>query len=301
LRLLRIDLQQLIGSMRDQEERDRQSKETQERDHNDTANRILATQWQIEEHRQRQQRTNTNLHLLIQGALAVGTWLAFLAAGIYAGIAASQLDEMTRQRDTVARISRSQFRAYVLYEGGKLEISRDGRNYTAYVALKNFGQTPAYNVTHWINAVPVDRPDAPLEIVRKHGVRDTGTNTVDLGLEQSMCIVQKFPAGDSMQNKVVYVWGLIKYRDRYQRCQLDLFELRTEGQIKNGASLVLVNTYNHTTDYMEAKEYHGCPKEPPLKANLSAQKIGIAEDSPDPHPESVVIQGGKCSAPDGQQ
>src|SRR2546425_1050757 len=83
---LRNEIQQLIRSSDNQVTRYQQDQE----EGNKALQRILAARQDIQDRKTREQRTYDNLAFWIQVLLAVATWAAFIAAFIYAEIAAQQ-------------------------------------------------------------------------------------------------------------------------------------------------------------------------------------------------------------------
>jgi len=209
---------------------------------------------------------------------------------------------MSHQVDTSIKANRAEFRAYLLYDGGKVVISPDGKSYTAYVSLKNFGQTPAYNTTHWINSIKMNQPQEPFSVAWNEGMRDTGRwPTVDVGSNQSICVSEAFPANGSLDGKVLYVWGVVKYRDRYTKCQLEMFEVRTNGTIKNGQTVELVGSFNEATDYggdrWDQPDRDKCAEYTPGVGDYRmplSKAFGTEELPADPAPKSIVSQGTGC-------
>lgn len=105
---LRADLQELIHAIRDQQATQREHPDSEQHQSN-LPERILRAERQLREYEQRENRTYGNLQLWIQIILAIATWLAFIAAAVYAGIAAEQLDQMreaTHQATVAARAAR---------------------------------------------------------------------------------------------------------------------------------------------------------------------------------------------------
>jgi hypothetical protein len=139
-----------------------------------------------------------------------------------------------------------------LYENGRVDVSKDGANYTVFLELKNSGQVPAYMVTNWFSAKAMDQlsdPYATFKIGSKEttpggefGFYDTGRESTDIGPEQSMCLTEQFPLSASNLtdgNMVIYVWGGTKFHDGFQRNQVEAFQLQSVGRIERNASLRL--------------------------------------------------------------
>lgn len=81
LRLLRTGLAQLVGTIRDREEAERQQQQREQ-----PPEQILRAELQVPEDIRREERTSNNRQFRVQASLAAATWLAFAAAAIYAGI-----------------------------------------------------------------------------------------------------------------------------------------------------------------------------------------------------------------------
>lgn len=92
---LRSDVQELIRTMRDQESAYRKQEDNTQRLYNDLPERVIRAEREIQEYTQRENRTYQKLGLWIQLMLVMGTWLAFIAASIYAGITAYQAQIMS--------------------------------------------------------------------------------------------------------------------------------------------------------------------------------------------------------------
>jgi len=191
-----------------------------------------------------------------KGITALGTIAAVLAASIYAAIAAYQLVLM---RETAQR----QFRAYVLYEGGRVDISKDGWSYTVFIEMKNSGQTPAYSTEYWFNARIMDRLPDPFRYFFPPCVGDSSKGctgvvkfritpdegVTDIGTQQSVCFRKTFPTTSTdWSNKVIYVWGYVTYWDQFQRSQYAAFIRQTVNPIAKEESLKLANILNWATD-----------------------------------------------------
>jgi hypothetical protein len=129
--------------------------------------------------------------------------------------------------------AKRQLRSYVLYEHGK--ILRTETAFEAEVIFKNTGQTPAYNVTTFINVdlrdtlkEPIDDPTQIFEF------KETGVATSDVGsngirrLKAGLNFDSPFePFFINAGRKTIYVWGTVKYRDIFHpdtlRCQVATF------------------------------------------------------------------------------
>jgi hypothetical protein len=92
---LRTDIQELIRAVRDQEAAYRKQYDNAQSFKNNLPEQIIRAERKINEYAERDNRAYQKLALWIQLMLVVGTWLTFLAAAIYAGIAANQVQVMS--------------------------------------------------------------------------------------------------------------------------------------------------------------------------------------------------------------
>jgi hypothetical protein len=191
------------------------------------------------------------------------TRAAVAAASVYAFIAILQWCAMQRQLAMSLDTAKRQFRAYVLYENGRVDISKDGRSYTVSIEIKNSGQTPAYSTEYWFNAGMMDRLPDPFRYfcppyadlppgrctgeVKFRVTPDEGAT--DVGAGQSVCLRNTFPiASADWDSKVIYIWGYVKYWDQFQRPQFAVFIRQTSNPVAKEKSLKLANVLNWATD-----------------------------------------------------
>jgi hypothetical protein len=183
------------------------------------------------------------------GMLAL-TFIIAVAALVSAWIFQGQLTE-------ARNITKRQFSPYLLYEGGKVAIAKDGSSYTVSIQVKNFGQTPAYSVTHWVTAQAMSHlPDPFAHFDPRQGnvvfAETENQNAVsDIGPGQSICIQKTFPGSHLSGDDVVYVWGDVKYGNQFHRCQFDAFVLQATGPIANGQELKLANIMPWASDAID--------------------------------------------------
>jgi hypothetical protein len=91
-----LAIQQEIRFVRDQQE----SQNTQEQTPSPAP--VISAELQFPERIERNNQSNSDREYRIQKWLAFGTWLAFVAAAIYAGISKYQLGELKRQADSAS-------------------------------------------------------------------------------------------------------------------------------------------------------------------------------------------------------
>jgi hypothetical protein len=157
---------------------------------------------------------NDHITIFLSAAVAIGTLLQFSALV------------------AIIRTTRSQLRAYVfVYQSEISDISSD-KNLTIKVVVKNFGQTPAYNVIiYWgidIAAFPLvdELPRASIEHA-KMNLGPGGEQILNfrsdepINVEQRARITQKIAA--------VYIHGEIKYADAFKIQRFTNFRLYKGG------------------------------------------------------------------------
>jgi hypothetical protein len=156
---VKIDIQQLINANRDEGTRERQQERERQGHYRDITDRILIAERDIQEHKHRDEQTYGNLHLWVQGILAVGTWFAFLAAFYYAGVATYQLREMTKAANAAERAATVAHEALVITQrqlsanfsfAPSVRFDRPG----IQLLLKNSGQMDAV-ITSWTSDLEI--------------------------------------------------------------------------------------------------------------------------------------------------
>jgi hypothetical protein len=191
-----------------------------------------------------------------------------------------------------------QLRAYILYDPARIERSKDGRTYVVSVQAKNFGQSPAYGVTHWLKAEIRDKfPDPYNSFIRKEfRWTNTGGENVDLGSGQPMCIQITEPANvDDWTNpaKTLYIWCDVKYRDTFGRCQYDAIFLKDTEPLNKEARFA--NVIDWVKELPSLYDTEGCDESD--KAIVPKQ---FFDEQPTPAPlneiNSMVYLGG-CPSP----
>jgi len=162
-------------------------------------------------------------------AVALFTLLLVFIGGLQARRLRQTINAM---RATAER----QLRAYVGFEGGKFHL-RNPENYVplAFVGLKNFGLTPATEVTHLGAMVVGDRQDPDLpELV--HDARTASmvlfpnqTSYKQLELVDAKGRRRRFTetelAGLNAGVSLIYIYGVVTYRDAFMKARTSRYRM----------------------------------------------------------------------------
>jgi hypothetical protein len=163
--------------------------------------------------------------LLVSLFSLIVTGLAFSGAVLGVYIAYKAYLTAVKQVDVASDTEKRQLRAYVFLSS----ISIDGQYIKA--KMKNEGQTAAFNITHWWTARSFHLPVAHSDLLE---YQDTIPGfSVDLGPqgdhdlnpigELTNKVTQSDVTAADQGKEEIYVWGLIKYRDIFVRCQSTQF------------------------------------------------------------------------------
>lgn len=141
----------------------------------------------------------------LQVALALGTWLAFAAAAIYAWQAHLQLCEMKRSTDIIRAQGRLEERAWVFvrYIGPK-----DGCAWKA-IDFVNSGHTPALQFSIRAGLAPVQKGQPPDAVESEL----PGKGIVAPGGTYSSCIGDKSIDSANWSNYDLFIHGRLEYWD----------------------------------------------------------------------------------------
>jgi hypothetical protein len=126
---------------------------------------------------------------------------------------------------TLKDTAKRQLRAYVLFDSGS--IQKIGDHFAVSVVIKNSGQTPAYNVTHWWSVAVLDYPLTEPPIYSD----PNPDQSADIGAALQTPLGDARPltvSSEEMQDikdrkKAIYVIASIKYKDTFQRDQAARF------------------------------------------------------------------------------
>jgi hypothetical protein len=188
--------------------------------------------------RDRNIQHSVDLSLLLNFAIAVGAigaaaiaWLAFNDAQVQA---------------------RRQYRAYIFYNENAIELLPADAKYRVTMTLKNRGQTTAYSVTYWWAARVLPVVGGPR---RQYDVafKETGRASFDIdpqgewpidSLEEPVSAAELEAVREG--TKAVYIWGVVKYRDAFMRCQLVNFLVRGGPEARSSFRALEVNNTTET-------------------------------------------------------
>jgi hypothetical protein len=138
-----IEVQKQVSSLRDQQEAANRDQQAQRQDP-----QILNAELQIPEDVKREKRASDVRQYSLQILLVIGTWLAFLAAAVYAGIANSQLQQMKKSvrinHDSLTSVQRA-FVAFKTFTNTTIPSNKQGQPATWLIEAvwENSGPTPA--------------------------------------------------------------------------------------------------------------------------------------------------------------
>jgi hypothetical protein len=191
--------------------------------------------------------------------------LTAIATGLLVWVAIWQWVELHSTDSTLRETAQRQLRAHVLYDG--VSIVPNKTNAVVTLKLKNSGATPAYRATYWWNlkAFPTNEKG-------ELKFSDTGDISTDVGaggtmdtdeIEMSSSDIADAKSG----KKIIYVWGLVKYLDVFQRCQVASFAFRSGNKIDYDRLLVrsfrtggtIVSDDSETKDCKEKKKHYWIP------------------------------------------
>ena len=149
------------------------------------------------------------------------------------------------------RTAQRQLRAYVGVEGVSIKkITADEKPFIV-IKLKNFGQTPAYDVTHWMDMATAAKGTKRLTLDKKgdggraiidptHGFSVECTKKTELTIEEARDILA--------DTKRLYFTGRITYRDAFGHKRKTNFRLETAGESLIGKGLMSTSkTGNNAT------------------------------------------------------
>ena len=170
LRLVRTGIQQLVSGVHDAK-----GAQNQQQEHEPP---VVRAELQIPEAIERETREDRKKQYKVQVWLAISTSLAFIAAAIYAGIAALQWKEMMRAANAAASAAETaketlhtSERAYIMNEAPELDPAKKAIN----VLFVNTGRIPSGEVeivTHEATFNSIDTAPVPLNAaVERHWKR----------------------------------------------------------------------------------------------------------------------------------
>jgi hypothetical protein len=166
------------------------------------------------------------------------TLTAAIAAAIFTGVLA--IIAMVQVYDT-RKSSERQLRAYLMVEKARIEDVEVGKTPRAVVTLKNFGQTPAYEVQQWANigydffppknTFPMEDTDAPCPATQ---MGPGGTFIARPKINNSPPLNETVIAALKEGTFAIYVIGKVKYRDTFGNPQSTEYVMFAGGPIGIG-------------------------------------------------------------------
>jgi hypothetical protein len=142
--------------------------------------------------------------------------------------------------------SERQLRAYIGIYSNETTVypfEQGGFAFIAHAELRNFGQTPAYDLTVQANAA-IDVPDAlPFNEEQSRAQKSAGPNIAfrDAGVQVN--VGWRIPEADMIavrdRTKNIFFWGTVRYRDVFDKHHYFTFRL-INGQIAVGTTGVYV-------------------------------------------------------------
>jgi hypothetical protein len=224
---------------------------------------------------ERQRRTNDNRQYCLQILLTIGTWLAFLAAAVYAGIAAYQFGQMkvaakaakdaaTTASDALTKVQR----AFIFAESIRCDIVNIPNGgisgMTCVVNWKNSGNTPT-KVLHLHTNIESFRKPLPDNFTFPDLWRKG-----DPHINKSVVIWPNSPSGSNVGgltnaellswakgHRYLYVWGWARYRDIFDKtpehvtkfCSEALYDGEVDVPTNLGSTLHVVRPRWSTCDH----------------------------------------------------
>jgi hypothetical protein len=164
--------------------------------------------------------------------LEYAIFVFLVLTAIFTGIAACYTRKQWITADDTEKRS---LRAYVSVANGHVELEEKGRKITAFVEIKNFGQTPAHEFKAWIKP-PKILDSAALPFDAAIPIKERETSGI-LGPQTSYNAIYTMDITDTelaelmAGNKKVFFWGGADYKDAFQNDRFLYFRMvsSTEG------------------------------------------------------------------------
>jgi hypothetical protein len=138
-----------------------------------------------------------------------------------------------KQLNHLSETAERQLRAYVLVDTSDIRL-RDGHTLEAFIFLKNFGQTPAYDVKSWVDMRVAGPQRLPFDQNLPFGFQTMigpGGNFI-IGPDQ-ISISAEVPDQIKTGTKVIFVWGEVSYRDTFGKRWIFRFYVRNSKIMMN--------------------------------------------------------------------
>lgn len=127
------------------------------------------------------------------------------------------------------RTTRAELRAYVFARPIGIPDTDETDCPKIHLVMKNSGQTPAYDVTHWTCLDVDDHPD--FKMGRPPGRRQSSGTVLPPGADAGIVAERRRPLTEEEcsavvgRTKQIYVWGEISYRDTFHKRHVTKFRL----------------------------------------------------------------------------
>jgi len=155
-------------------------------------------------------------------------------------------DAGERQLSHLKESAQQQLGAYLGVSEGHI-VSHDGGNtFVVEISIKNSGQTPAYQVTHCIDADVRDRLSRaaePFPLPAKRPQEWVMAPGATWKLAKDIAIGGPSGASSVAKQRDIFTWGRVDYFDVFDKPQYLLFRFRSNEQVKriyNGTVMVTV-------------------------------------------------------------
>ena len=118
-----------------------------------------------------------------------------------------------------AKTSERELRAYVSLDGGSITLQWDlinGFSVSSHAELKNFGQTPAYDLRLWSKVRVLDAKSPTFDVLEGFGGAIVGPGSI--ASTQDVTLITPAENQDRIDGrKAFFVWGRVDYRDAFDR------------------------------------------------------------------------------------
>ena len=158
-----------------------------------------------------------------------------IVAGLALILALSTIFLWFATRDLVAGtadFSKQQLRAYLGASEVFITGVAAGEKPTVECTIRNFGQTPAYRVTHWVEAKVLDSTSDRFEPTEPEGgerIINPGRDGFTIKSRLPEPLTEEEMSKIKLGTSAIYFFGAITYRDAFSRNRKTLFRLQHGG------------------------------------------------------------------------
>lgn len=143
--------------------------------------------------------------------------------------------ELVRGSEKTAEM---QLRAYLLVKGCALRRTNDSEKLFINIEIRNFGQTPAYDVMTWVGTMASDLPLKTELPEPQKPFRQSKSIIAPGNHEMSIVPVEPLTTNQwsyiDKEEGAIYVWGGISYRDAFNKNRKVSFRLMLTGEVGHG-------------------------------------------------------------------